>query len=447
MILRPITSSNTERKKERKKALFENNFVTRIGDILHIDKMDFITIMPFRAICSATLLSAPLAALGICIATIAAPGPRSYALIAISFVVALTLGVAFYLHYRNSCLVEKSTDEYRKIQKILYDVFRPSCINITLLYSSILIHAIIIMVRIDATDIFGGHKQNLDFGIRSTGDESNIAMTNVATTYGHFLQGFLASFLSFPAVVGLLARLPNSYLNRELYANPNSTNTPSSSRYSVLLGSSPKFSIIIFLQLAAACMTIYPSYSGIKRLIKSSESFSRTSHLNNVTEWLLGSLLGIGIGWSTTVSIQCYLIKLGGMNVRNSFSVVFGCGKDSDERERNDESKLPLVMSMLEVEEGSTSRRYGFGKANEYECINTATTSSKVVSIISAILLIVYSIGTVLSGVFIGMTWNYGIKESPVDQNKIAGFVGIYVLITVAMALLGARKWPFHTLQ
>lgn len=406
--------------------------------------------MPFfRAWCSAILLSAPLAALGICIATIAAPGPRSYALIAISFVVALTLGVAFYLHYRNSCLVEKSTDEYRKIQKILYDVFRPSCINITLLYSSILILAIIIMVRIDATDIFGGHKQNLDFGIKSTGtgDESNIAMTNVATTYGHFLQGFLASFLSFPAVVGLLARLPNSYLNRESYANPDSTNTPSNSRYSMLLGSSPKFSIIILLQLAAACMTIYPSYSGIKRLIKSSESFSRTSHLNNVTEWLLGSLLGIGIGWSTTVSIQCYLFKLGGMNVRNSFSVVFGCGKDSDARERNDESKLPLVMSMLEVEEGSTSRRYGFGKANEYECINTATSSSKVASIISAILLIVYSIGTMLTGVFIGMTWNYGIKESPVDQNKIAGFVGIYVLITVAMALLGTRKWPFHTLQ
>eukprot|EP01083_Nonionella_stella_P121360 364580_1 len=162
-----------------------------------------------------------------------------------------------------------------------------------------------------------------------------MAMTNSATTLGHCLQGFLASFLSFPAIVGIIARLAAK-------RSTDSTNSVANS----ILASAPSVPLMLTLHLAQACMTIYPSYSGIKRFIKSSESFSRTSHMNNTTEWILGYFLGVGIGWCLTVLLQCYLYKSGGLNTSGAHLI---CGGNDDEARVNDESKISSVIEMLKI--------------------------------------------------------------------------------------------------
>jgi hypothetical protein len=424
--------------------------------------MDYFFVLPIGMVCKGIVFAAPLIAAGIFSATIAAPAPRSNSLIVISAIVAFTLGIAYYLHFRNAYLVKKSTDPYLELQKLLYKLFRPSSLYFALLHSSAIILFIILLIRLEATEHFGGSFQNLDFGTKVSGGVTggaNIAMTNSAMTGGHCVQGFFASFLSFPVVAGTLARLTtlkcsNAHSNVE-------TKTAADPNASSILGSKPNIPLMITLELTTACMTIYPSYSVIKRFLKDGESFSKTSHANNVTEWVLGYFLGMGIGWCLTLLIQCHFYRLAGLNTSGVCTPSLCCSNgndDTNDADRNDESKIPLVINLLTVAPGSEERidgdtqQYGFGNAQEYECISSSqmVMVSKIISKFCTFMLILFSISSLLTGVFIGNTWNDdGIRTegSASDEDMITLFVGIYVVITAVMVWFSAKMWPFNNVD
>lgn len=388
------------------------------------------------------ILAAPVIASGVFIAAIFAPAPRSAALCVISFLVAFSLSIGCYLLFRNASLVKKSksrqnqdASSFPTLLSLLYKTFRPCQISIALFHSSAIVIAFILTYRLGATEMFGGAPQNLDFGPKSYGDGINVAFTTSSTTFGHCLQGFLSSFLSFPAIVGILARLPGK--------------SRSSNTYSILLAKKPSIFLLAALQLTSACMTIYPSYSLIKRLVKNAKSFSRTSHLNNTTEWVMGYFLGVGFGWCTTVLVQSYLLTLSGLNTRGLMCVCLDCGNDcgsNEEAEMNYEINISKVMDVLtvlsETEESSpnTTHKYGFGNVQEYCCISSPAVVrySKLVTTLRTLLLMLLSVSTLLTGIFIGITWNWNITVL---------FTGIYVGITIAAVWFSTGKWPFHNIE
>jgi hypothetical protein len=86
----------------------------------------------------------------------------------------------------------------------------------------------------------------------------------------------------------------------------------------------PNLNMLLFLHLLVAIMTLYPTYSMMKRFIKldifilgggnnnnnnnNYQEFIRSSHLNNVTEYLLGYILGHGMGIMSHAFVQRTLL-------------------------------------------------------------------------------------------------------------------------------------------
>ena len=295
-------------------------------------------------------------------------------------------------------------------------------INRSLLHSGSITLLIIIVVRLDATEQFGGHIANLDFGEKSNGGGDNIAFTPGWTTYGHCLQGILASLLSYPAVVGLIARI-----RIRIGCGGSKRSDAGGSSNSILL-TRPSVAMLLLCQLASAVMTIYPTYSLIKRLHKSYDYFAQSSHLNNTTEWILGYVLGVGIGWLVTTLVERSFLVLAGLSSRDE--------------DGNDESKLSIVSKGLSVSESDVTgtARYGFGIASEYK----ESISPVVVNLVSglcALILGIFSIGVLLTGVFTARTWNfdeyYGYRS---NDDMTAVFVAVYVIVLAAMTFFSLRK-------
>lgn len=416
--------------------------------------IDFFVFMPLELVSEALLLAVPFIATAIFIATLAAPGPRSVSLVVISAIMALATGIAYYQRFRNNQLIKKSEDSYGQLKKLLYKVFRPLPIYFALMHSTAIVYFIIIIIRLEATDTFGGSPQYLDFGPKvSSGKiyENNISMTNSASTFGHFLQGFLASFISFPAIAGIISRIVNPKNCSD--AEPKSESVKvSNTKFSSILGRKPRIIVMTTLQLLTACMTIYPSYSGIKRFVKDGDDFSRTSHSNNVTEWLLGYCLGMGIGWFVTVLIQSYLFEMAGLNTNGAFSTILCCSGGADENNANDESKIQTTMDLLDVLPGSGpesgigggERKYGFGYVEEYQesCSPRMSMAVAVVSHVRTALLVLLSASCLTTGIYMGKTW--GVGKDALSEDMIVLFVGIYVVVTGVMVWFSTKRWPFN---
>jgi hypothetical protein len=259
----------------------------------------------------------------------------------------------------------------------------PTFQSLLFLHSTVITLFLILLIRIEANDIFGGDPQNLNFGQKfSSGeisDEENIAFTAEATSVGHSIQGVLCALLCCPAITGWLVRGGK-------------------------LGYSKKVGYLLLLcQLASAALSIYPSYSLIKRLYKDAEVFSRTSHMNNTTEWVLGYVLGASLGYFLTVVIKTHIMKMG--NGIESF-------------------KIPQSVETLENGE----IKYGYGKAVEFRSV-LQSSIYKVIDAISIILLVSFSVTTLLTGVFIGNTWYLQeLTTSSPNYEIIGGYAILWVL-------------------
>tara|TARA_B110000090_G_C13351608_1_gene435077 strand:- start:360 stop:1553 length:1194 start_codon:yes stop_codon:yes gene_type:complete len=137
-----------------------------------------------------------------------------------------------------------------------------------------------LLVRLLASDKFGGNFANFDYGLKclnntetTTGDCKNYAFVSEFNTYGHFVQGMFSIFLS-PAVHLLLGDLFGDRCCKK--------------KESTLLG---------LTDLLPLGTVVYPTYNILKRALSDSPySFAVSSFCNNGAEWAFGFLIGIHLG-------------------------------------------------------------------------------------------------------------------------------------------------------
>mmetsp|Transcript_5444 Transcript_5444/g.5998 ORF Transcript_5444/g.5998 Transcript_5444/m.5998 type:complete len:394 (+) Transcript_5444:153-1334(+) len=356
---------------------------------------------------------------GLFVATAAAKGPSNVGLIVILAIASVTMMSALAIKYKIRRVISlrdtTSSLRLRGINKIIEaQILRPSYANMVILHSASITLIIFLIARLSATNRFGGWPANLDFGPKiSKGEisaDSNLALTGDMDSFGHFIQGFLACLFSFPAINGIFAKMLVCCRNRGTGTGNDSTGTSFWVKH-------PNVDILLLLQLSSACMTIYPTYNLIKRLIKDSEYFSRTSYANNMTEWVLGYVLAIGIGWLVSAIVQYKLLSLA--------SLISSTDEEAQ-------------LELLKVEGRDI---YGFGSAIEYideSSQRYRRVASTIITITSNLLLILLSISTLLAGIFYGLTWNYddSIENFAEDYELVIAFVAVYAAIVIAMLLL-----------
>lgn len=389
--------------------------------------MDCFILLPVKLLCRALVLSVPIITIGVFVASIAADAPRSLALNVTSAIAAVCFTLAYIIFFSTELLVNKapSTSQselsFKTLHGILRRLMRPTSINIALLHSAAIVLLITLGIRLDATDNFGGNPANLDFGLKGYGDGENVAFTQSSSTVGHFVQGVLASLLSYPAVAGLIARLFGGKSRDNL-----SGNVPA------FLLRRPRLSLLLLCDLASACMTIYPFYSLVKRFMKYSTDFARTSHMNNATEWVVGYVVGVSLGWLVTV----WLVR--------TFLRSAGLSKNLGE---NYDSKIRRVASILSVSDNDVvgNVQYGFGVASEYKELIPSKFYG-IVSATSSILLVLLSMTSFLTGIFIGLTWNYQEEElvQKVNRDLTVSLALLWVIVTFLMTWFASKKWPFN---
>jgi hypothetical protein len=348
--------------------------------------MDCIVIMPLGRFRKGILLAFPMILVALGVSASVASEPKSIALISMLIFSGIIMSVGMYMDYRMS---ERSNGSLQDLKNQLDPMMAPTFQSILFLHSTVMTLFLILLIRIEANDIFGGGPQNLNFGQKfSSGEiseEDNIAFTAEATSVGHSIQGVLCALLCYPAITGWLVRGGKlGYSKKVVY-------------------------LLLLCQLASAALSIYPSYSLIKRLYKDAEVFSRTSHMNNATEWVLGYILGASLGYFLTVVIKTHIIKMGnGMNL----SLLL------------ESFKIPESVETLENGE----IKYGYGKAVEFRSV-LQSSIYKVLDTISIILLVSFSVTTLLTGVFIGNTWYLQeLTMSSPNYEIIGGYAIMWVL-------------------
>lgn len=375
----------------------------------------------------------PSVLLALAIAALASSPPRSVALLVVFFISAITLQLSCWIHYRIRSPVRKEYDEAKDDEEsdqrittntvssvaffnILNTLMKPSPTTICIFYSSSFNLILTMMIRLFSVSNFGGKPNLLDYGpkISKNGPagDTNIAFEEADfDTIGHAIQGFLAAFLSYPAVAGVISKgaamirdYALSLLNR---SNDQRSNQP------LLLIKPCVFSLNV-IQLLRACCTLYPFYSMIKRLRYT--SFAQTSHANNTSEWCLGCILGVAFGCLVTVLVQRHLIVA---TVRKETREIY---------------TQELKIGDNDDEDGD--EKYGFGKASEYARVTRYITIMKVTEILSLGLLILFGITTFLTGLFFGLSWDYKEKDDKVNGGLVALFVCLNVFVYISFYFL-----------
>lgn len=155
-----------------------------------------------------------------------------------------------------------------------------------------------------AVDHFAAVPIRLDFGPKygdyDGGD--NVAFVPEFNSYGHAIQGLLAGLLLFPAVSGAIINyLCCCVVPRGGGASGDGggvgdgdDDDANSERKRRRLRRREQ--LFVSLDVVEAFMTLYPSYSFIKRMVRASEAFATSSFLNNGTEWVWGVALGCSLG-------------------------------------------------------------------------------------------------------------------------------------------------------
>lgn len=310
-------------------------------------------------------------------------------------------------------------------------LMRPSKPIIVIFYSSILTLILILMVRLFSVDHFGGSPELLDYGPKVSKNgkisDSNIALEEFNfSTVGHVFQGVLATLLTYPAVSGVLAKTVTrvrSYLTKPKYVIGETR----------ILLLKPCVFTLSFLHLLQSFMVYYPFYSMVKRLRYT--SFARTSHLNNSTEWVVGTILGISLGSLVSALVQRRLQfmtsdeedrseVLGALSVEVEVDVAVETDEETnnnvDNNNDNDSQSIHVIREKKKV------TRYTFGRVSEFKDTTEYPLALKIVEVVSILNLILFALTVVLSGLFIGISWNYD------EGDKInAGITALYFIIAI----------------
>mmetsp|Transcript_2630 Transcript_2630/g.3101 ORF Transcript_2630/g.3101 Transcript_2630/m.3101 type:complete len:433 (+) Transcript_2630:102-1400(+) len=267
-------------------------------------------------------------------------------------------------------------------------------------------------IRLFSKQKFDSYPPNLDFGPKYYGPDyngeisQNIAFIAEFNSFGHCVQGFMASLLTYPAVNGSIARM-SIFQSKE---QPTKAVT--------FWKRIPNVYMLHFLQLFCAFMTIYPSYSMIKRATPHWEYFAQSSHLNNVTEWLIGYFLGIATG----ILMTSYVLRTLWSTVMIEFDSCINAG--GLDLFVDDIEKPSLTLSMP-IDE--------FGEANEFES-NISQDMLKFVQIakiLQYIIVLLFFTTTVFTAVALGVSWNPSISYGA--SGLISIFLAMFALVIITM--------------
>lgn len=165
------------------------------------------------------------------------------------------------------------------------DILKLDMYSFQVVLPTVISVSIVLTIRLFAIEHFATVPIQLNFGPKYDGSEDNVSFVKGdANSYGHWIQGVLAGILLFPAVTGTIVR--------GLKSETRSTMA------------------FVFLDILAACMTIYSSYNFIKRMVRSADVFATSSFANNATEWILGVSVGASLGFCATAMYKYYVIAM-----------------------------------------------------------------------------------------------------------------------------------------
>mmetsp|Transcript_30624 Transcript_30624/g.35172 ORF Transcript_30624/g.35172 Transcript_30624/m.35172 type:complete len:424 (-) Transcript_30624:89-1360(-) len=320
-------------------------------------------------------------------------------------------------------LQEETTDEpnnsfqpqivynHTHLYKIIQGLMRPPILTIQICHASVLCLLITLSIRIFCVEKFGSHPANLDFG------SNNVAFVNMFQSFTTMIQGVFAAFLTYPAVVGLIARVFTT------------------SAGDSLLLKKPNVHVIWFCEVVAACMTIFPTASIIIAIAHNYVTFSNSPHLYKLAEWLIGYTLGITAGVYFSSIVQRVFLLVGGI-----LNALENNGRNSDESIAYviDKLVLPQTDNDDANPEDEKIVKYGFGKASEHKGYLVRVVEI-VAELLTKLCYCVLAIATLLNGIFIGMTWNYDSEGDKASLPIICIFIGVAALVYVSIALATNR--------
>ena len=315
---------------------------------------------------------------------------------------------------------EKDDITFIEYYNILQQLMKPSLPIICLFYASGAVLIITLTIRIFSVNQFGGNPSLLDYGPKVSKDgqtgDTNIALEQFDfDTFAHAIQGLLAALFSYSAVSGFLAKVAATAKNCMMSNTANQE----------ILTIRPCVFSLNLLQVIQSALTYYPFYSMVKRLRYS--SFSQTSHLNNATEWSLGLILGVSLGSLVSSLIQRQLVlKASSQEKRNEIVEAF---------------TIDSAVSQSSSSESETKeKRYVFGKASEFRGITKYPGILRFVEALSMVNLILFSITSLLTGLFIGLSWNYDEENDKSSVVMITIFIGLFFATFIFFMYLGRWK-------
>lgn len=296
------------------------------------------------------------------------------------------------------------------LYKILQGLMRPTLFTIQMQHASVASLIIVLSIRMLHIRVFGTHPANLDYGA-----EDNVAFVHKFDSFSNVAQGSASAFFSFPAVVGVIARVFTTAVGDSL------------------LLKKPNVYFIWICETIAACMTIFPSATILIAISRDYGSFSNSNHLRKLTEWLTGYVLGISGGMYFSCIVQRVIFLISGI-----LMALENHNASAEETIAYVIDKLivsKVTNSNKERAENETIVTYGFGKSYEYgnQVIRLVEFLARWTTTLCQVL---FAVSTFLTSVILGTTWYYDREEKlSIALICILPSVVIFTFVTIAFAV------------
>ncbi len=382
----------------------------------------------------------PTIALGSAVAVLASPEPRSWSFFAATVATWIGLRGASWFMYKSrddvvklekvasaneaneGLLVEHETTTNEQesdsenpqtvyhhvhLYKILQGLMRPSLFTIQVQHASVVSLGIVLVIRMFHITLFSTHPANLEFG------PDNVALVHQFDSFTNFMQGGFAAFLSYPAVVGLIARVFTTAVGDSL------------------LLKKPNVYFIWLCEVLSASMTIFPSTITLIAVARNYGGFSTSTHLRKLAEWIVGYALGITGGMYFSCIVQRVLFLVSGI-----LNALENHNSNAEESIAYVVDKLAVSHPRSDEEDGDTtlSTRYGFGKGDEYRGLVYKVIES-VATLISRLCQALLAITTFINAMFIGSTWYFDrVEKASITLSCTLPVVVIVTFASIAIA-------------
>jgi hypothetical protein len=387
----------------------------------------------------------PTLALACAVAVVASPEPRCWAFFAALVAAWIGLRGSSWFIYKNrddviklekvadatdsdhgllDNISEEKTDEvdsehpqtvynHVHLYKILQGLMRPSLYTIRIQHASVINMAIILIIRMFAINLFQSHPANLDFG------PDNIAFTHKFNSFANLITGVMASFLSYPAVAGIIGRIFTT-----------------ASGDSLLL-KKPNVYALWMCEVISAGLTIIPSILVLAAIATNYSAYSNSPHISKLAEWIVGYLLGTSSGMYFSCIVQRVLLLVGGI-----LNALENHNNNADQAVSYVVEKLAISKpSQISQEEKDEEEdvSYGFGKANEYLglAVRPAEVGFRLMARLCQLLL---ALTTIMNAIILGATWHYDL-ESKASAPIICIFIAIMAFVFGTIAFSTNRAY------